>query len=258
MGIIAMKKMVWSVSVFMVLLATGTTAQVESFMVDSANKHYMEGEYRQAIQLYQQVLNKGIEAPGIYYNLGNAYYKTHQLAPAILNYERALLRNPSNEDIQYNLKLARSQIPDKIEKIPEFFINQWVKNLIDTFSSDTWAVISMIAFALFLVLFSLYLYSQRIQVKKSSFWISMLAVAIAIASFTFSYKQKQEVMNSKQAIVFASKVTVKSSPAESGTDLFVIHEGAKVFIADQMSEWYEIRLADGSQGWLRKKTVEAI
>ena len=103
MGIIAMKKMVWSVSVFMVLLATGTTAQVESFMVDSANKHYMEGEYRQAIQLYQQVLNKGIEAPGIYYNLGNAYYKTHQLAPAILNYERALLRNPSNEDIQYNL-----------------------------------------------------------------------------------------------------------------------------------------------------------
>ncbi|MCF8336061.1 MAG: tetratricopeptide repeat protein [Bacteroidales bacterium] len=226
--------------------------------MDSANKYYSEGRYEKAISFYKRVLDKGLESSGIYYNLGNAYYKAHQLAPAILNYERARLRDPNNEDIQYNLQLARSQITDKIERIPEFFITRWINQLINLFSSDLWAMISMITFIAFLALFSVYLYSQRRGVKKSGFWIGLLALAIAVASFVFASQQKKEVVESEQAIVFAPKVTVKSSPAESGTDLFVIHEGTKVFINNNMGEWYEIRLSDGSQGWLRKKSVEPI
>jgi tetratricopeptide (TPR) repeat protein len=243
---------------FLALFSTGLEAQNVGFLVDSANKYYTEGRYSRAITFYKKILNQGIEAPGIYYNLGNAYYKSNQLPEAILNYERARLRDPNNEDIKYNLQLARSQITDKIEEIPEFFITRWIRQLIDVFSSDFWAITSAFTFLLFLLFFSVYLYTGKIGLKKSSFWIALLAVFIAITSFVFASQQKKDIVDSDQAIVFAPKVTVKSSPAQSGTDLFVIHEGTKVFIQDEMGEWYEISLSDGSQGWLRKQSVEPI
>ena len=227
-------------------------------MLDSANHYYANGRYNEAIDFYEQILAQGKEAAGIYYNLGNAYYKTNRLAPAILNYERARLRDPGNEDIQYNLELARKQITDRVEQIPEFFLTRWFRQFINIFSSDQWAYISMGAFIVFLLLFSLYLYTRRLTVKKASFWISLLAVALAVATYTFSLQQKQDVINSRQAIVFESKVTVRSSPDQSGTELFVIHQGTRVNLEDSVSGWYEIRLPDGSQGWLKRQMVEPI
>ena len=227
-------------------------------LLDSANQQYSQGHYQKAIEHYQRVLAKGKEAPGVYYNLGNAYYKSNQLAPAILNYERARLRDPNNDDIQYNLELARQQITDRIERIPDFFITRWIRQFINLLSSDQWARISMFTFLAFLVLFSLYLYTRRIGIKKSSFWISILAIILSASSFVFSMQQKKDILNSGEAIVFKSKVVVRSSPARSGTELFVIHEGTKVYIEDQVSGWYEIRLADGSQGWLKQQSVEPV
>jgi len=235
-----------------------TLGQSVQSLLDSANHHYAEGRYQQAIRLYQNILAQGKEAPGVYYNLGNAYYKTNQLAPAILNYERARLRDPGNEDIQYNLGLARQQVTDRIEKIPEFFLTRWTRQFINLLSSNQWAVISMVAFILFLILFSVYLYTRRIGLKKSSFWISLLAVGIAAAAWFFSLQQKKDVIQSREAIVFNPKVTVRSSPDESGTELFVIHEGTKVHLEDSVSGWYEITLPDGSKGWLTRESIRPI
>ncbi len=176
-----------------------------------------------------------------------------------MNYERARQLAPNDEDIQYNLELARNQITDKIEPVPEFFLLRWAENALNVFSTNTWALVSLISFIAFLVLFSVYLYSAKLGVKKSSFWIGVIALIISIASFSFSYQQKQDIVNSGEAIVFSPKVTVKSSPSESGTELFVIHRGVKVHIIDdEIKGWYEIKLADGNKGWLKRETVEPI
>jgi len=250
-----------SVVVLVVFLLVGVgsaSSQDVNTLIDSANLHYSKGRYEKAIQAYEKVLAQGKESAGIYYNLGNAYYKTHNLAPAILNYERAKLREPDNEDIQYNLELARKQVTDKIEAIPEFFLTRWFRQFVDLYSSDFWAYLSMGTFLIFLVLFSVYLYSNRLGLKKSSFWISIFAVAISVMSFAFSLQQKKDILDSGKAIVFSSNVTVKSSPAQSGTDLFVLHEGTKVSIEQKVGEWYEIKLSDGSKGWLEENHIEPI
>jgi tetratricopeptide (TPR) repeat protein len=252
-----MKRTVLIAIVVIISIGASVGQNVKSIL-DSANQAYAQGRFEKSIELYNRILAQGKEAPGIYYNLGNAYYKTHQLAPAILNYEKARLRAPQNEDIHYNLELARQQVTDKIDKIPDFFLTRWFRNFVNIFSSDTWAVISMVTFILFLVLFSLYLYSNRLGLKKTSFWTGILALIITVASFAFALQQKKDIINSQQAIVFSSKVTVRSSPAESGTELFVIHEGTKVYLEEKMGEWYEIRLADGSQGWLKHTHIEPI
>ena len=241
------------------LIALGAVAQKVEPLIDSANNAYAEQNYEKAVGFYEKVLDKGLESPELYYNLGNAYYKLHDLASAILNYERARQLAPNDEDIQYNLELARNQITDKIEPVPEFFLLRWVENALNVFSTNTWALVSLISFIAFLVLFSVYLYSAKLGVKKSSFWIGVIALIISIASFSFSYQQKQDIVNSGEAIVFSPKVTVKSSPSESGTELFVIHRGVKVHIIDdEIKGWYEIKLADGNKGWLKRETVEPI
>jgi len=249
----------WIFLLFINLTALVSVAQKVDPLIDSANNAYAEQNYEKAVGFYEKVLDKGLESPKLYYNLGNAYYKLHDMAPAILNYERAKQLAPNDEDIQYNLELAKKQITDKIEPIPEFFLLRWANNALNLFSSNTWALASLITFIAFLVLFSVYLFSGKLGVKKSSFWIGAIALIISIASFSFSYQQKQDIVNSGEAIVFDPKVTVKSSPSESGTELFVIHRGAKVHIVDdEIKGWYEVKLADGNKGWLKRKSVEPI
>lgn len=252
-----MKKIFILISLFGLYVMPGLSQQNET-MLDSAKQYYDKGNYERSIEIYEQILEQGKESAAIYYNIGNAYYSEYKIAPAILNYERAKLRAPNDEDIQYNLNLAREQITDRIEKIPPFFLVRWYNNFVDLISSDGWAVLSMITFIGFLVLLSVFLYTKRYRLKKTSFWIALLALIFSVATFVFSYQQKQEVLNSNQAIVFSSKVTVRSSPSDSGTELFVIHEGTKVSIEDEMGNWYEVRLADGNKGWMKTEHLEII
>jgi tetratricopeptide (TPR) repeat protein len=255
------KKIINKLVLLIAVLALGSTvanSQQTERLLDSANHYYSKGKYEESIRLYEKILDNGKESAGIYYNLGNAYYKTYDIANAILNYERAKLREPNNEDIQYNLELARKQVTDKIDAIPEFFLTKWFRQFVNLFSSDFWAILSMSAFILFLVLFSVYLYSAKLNLKKTAFWVGILAIIISAMSFAFSLQQKKDIVNSEQAIVFSSKVTVKSSPAQSGTELFVIHEGTKVSIEQKVGNWYEIKLSDGSKGWLKQTHIEII
>jgi len=236
--------------ILFVLFWLPLAAEDHSEVIDSANECYIRGEYERAIELYQSIIDNGYEASELYYNLGNAYYKSNKITYAILNYERAKILDPYDEDIEHNLRVAEKLVIDKIDMIPEFFVNTWIKKITNTFSTDMWAMISIIAFVAFLLLLSIFLYSRIIVLKKISFWISILIFIFSIAAFSFSYKQKEKVTNRDTAIIFTPAVTVKSSPDESGTDLFVIHEGTKVTITEALGEWVEIKLSDGNVGWV--------
>ncbi len=223
-----------------------------------ANDLYAKGNFQDATVVYENILNQGFESAELYYNLGNAYYKQSVVAKAILYYEKALHLAPNDEDIKYNLELANRFVVDKIEVLPVFFITGWIRNLKNAFKSDIWAVISITAFILTLIFISLYLYSRGLGFKKLSFWISFIMIFIAVISFLFSYQQKKKILSGSSAIVVNPSVTVKSSPDASGTDLFVIHEGTKVRIEDKISDWKEIKLSDGSKGWLKSEDIETI
>jgi tetratricopeptide (TPR) repeat protein len=226
--------------------------------LDSANQAYTNGDYTQAIDHYEMILEHGYESAALYYNLGNAYYKQNIIDKAILNYERALLLKPNDEDIKYNLEMANRLTVDRIEKLPEFFLDVWFRNSINWFSSNQWAIISISAFVLALIFISIYLYTRKYGIKKLSFWLGLALVLVTIFSLIFSYQQKKKIIIKDTAIVMSPSVTVKSSPDLSGTDLFVIHEGTKVWLQDEVGEWKEIKLSDGSKGWLRTDDIEEI
>ncbi|MBQ9261519.1 MAG: BatD family protein [Prevotella sp.] len=223
-----------------------------------ADSAYVRGEYQQAIKDYEALLKQGASAD-LYYNLGNAYYRTENITKAVLNYERALLLSPSDRDIRFNLQMARSKTIDKITPEQEMFFITWYRSLINLASVDGWARTALIALALAIILALMYLFSERIWLRKVGFFGAIFLIAVFILSNVFAHQQKDLLINRRGAIVTAGAVTVKSTPDKKGADLFILHEGTKVTITDaSMKEWKGIRLADGKEGWIEAKLIELI
>jgi len=227
-------------------------------VIDSANQKYANGQYEKAIQSYQDVLKSGYVAPALYFNLGNAYYKTNDLPHAILYYERAHRLAPNDDEINFNLNLARSQILDKIDTVPQFFLTRWWHALRGTMKADSWGYLSLATFAIFLLLFGIYLFSRLLTLKKITFWLGSIFFVIAVLSFLMGHKQSELLNTKDQAIIMNPTVTVKSSPDMSGTELFMLHEGTKVSVEDSLGEWREIRISNGNKGWIRESDYALI
>ena len=245
------------VQILLILLVPAGAFAQDSLQV-KADQHYAAGEYDQAAELYQEILNSNKESAEIYYNLGNACYKSGKYTQAIINYERAKLLAPNDEDIQFNLDLANQHVVDAIDALPKLFFIRWWNHLSNKLSADGWAKISVISFLIVLILAGFFFFSRPAGIKRTSFWLGVLILAISIFSFNFAARQKKRMTEHRFAIITQPSVTVKSSPAESGTDLFLIHEGLKVEIRDSLGTWKEIRLADGNQGWLLESSLEKI
>ena len=223
-----------------------------------ADSSYIRGQYQQAITQYEALLKQGASAD-LYYNLGNAYYRTENIPEAVLNYERALLLSPGDRDIRFNLQIARSKTFDKIVPESEMFFVTWYRSLVSMMSVDGWARTALISLALTIILLLVYLFSERIWLRKAGFFGGVALLVLFVGANIFAWQQKEDLLNRKGAIIFAPAVTVKSTPAANGTDLFILHEGTKVVITDgSMKEWKEIRLADGKEGWIESKHIRVI
>lgn len=224
----------------------------------NADSAYARQQYQQAIKDYEELLHDGVSAE-LYYNLGNAYYRTDNITRAVLNYERALLLSPGDGDIRFNLQMARSKTIDKITPESEMFFVTWYHALVNIMSVDGWARTALVSFALAIVLALAYLFSARIWVRKVGFFGGLAFIAVFILASLFAYQQRQELVNRTGAIIISSAVPVKSTPSKSGTDLFILHEGTKVEITDgTMRGWKEIRVADGKEGWIETSKIEII
>ena len=223
-----------------------------------ADSAYVRGQYQQAIAQYEALLKQGASAD-LYYNLGNAYYRTENIPEAVLNYERAILLSPGDRDIRFNLQIARSKTFDKIVPESEMFFVTWYRSLVSMMSVDAWARTALVALALTIILLLVYLFSERIWLRKAGFFGGVALLVLFVGANIFAWQQKKDLLNRKGAIIFAPAVTVKSTPAANGTDLFILHEGTKVVITDgSMKEWKEIRLADGKEGWIESKHIRVI
>ncbi len=219
---------------------------------------YAEGKYADAADIYTKILAEGKESADLYFNLGNCYYKLGENTRAILNYERSLLLNPGDDMVRYNLKMAQQAIVDKIEVLPELFLVRWYKALVAYFSADQWGYISVGFFVLFLIMAALFFYSRSIGVKKTGFVIGVFAFLLTLATIFFAMRQDKRITQREYAIITTPSVTVKGAPDNSGTSLFLIHEGLKVRVVGELGSWYNIRLADGNEGWVAKTDLEKI
>jgi tetratricopeptide (TPR) repeat protein len=247
-------------SIFLLLFLTAET-RAQDTGISKFNQgvtYFTAGNYDEALKLWTEIYNNGYRSASLCYNIGNAYFKLNNVPHAILFYEKAYKLNPSDEDINYNLQIARTLIVDRFQEIPELFFIRWYNYVSLFISSNLWARISIISFILSLIFLSLYIYSKGYRSKVAGFWLAVLLFILSAASFVFSERNKYLVYDSHNAIITTPAVSGKSSPDSSGNDLFVLHEGTKVSVEDEVGEWYEIRLSDGNKGWVPLSSLSII
>jgi tetratricopeptide (TPR) repeat protein len=238
-------------------IVAGQPAQQVS-VIEQANRLYSSAGYAEAVEQYESVIYAGFESAGLYFNLGNAYFKLNDIPSAVLYYEKARKLDPTDEDIKFNLALANSRIIDKMEPIPEFFLRSWWSNTRDILSSNQWAKAGLAGFILGLISVALFIISVSVFIRKFAFWTAVLLITVMAISFLFSISSYREYSKQSSGIIFTPTVTVKSSPTENSVDLFVIHEGTKVTITDRVEGWSEVRLANGNVGWVQTDNFRLI
>lgn len=250
-----MKKIISILVALFMLFSIHSLAQQTEW--EKAAQAYAENDYEAAVQIYKSLLEQG-ESVDLYYNYANALYKSGSLGEAILNYERALLIDPSNEDANFNLNFVNMQITDKIEPMEIFFLAQWLSNIETLFSTNTWSYLSIIFFILFLGSTLLYLFAKIRWIRKTAFFVSIALYFSFSTSITYAYTSRNKLEKRAYAIILSGSVSIKSSPNNSGTELFVLHEGTKLKIISSLGDWNEVETADGNIGWMPCTNLDRI
>ena len=233
-------------------------AYVDS-LFNAASAAYSEGQWADAAGTYTAIENLGLESPALYCNMGNAWFKSGDVAKAMLYYERALKLDPSYDDARYNIAVISDFIQDRIEPVPEFILKTWTRDLCYILDSDTWAVISLIFLAAVAVSLLLLFLSSSLALRRTGFFSAIAAFLLTVMSVSFAFWQKADYSRKDGAVIMVPVVSVKSSPSsDTSTDLFILHEGTKVIILDEVGDWRNIELADGRQGWMKSADMEVI
>ncbi|KUO67045.1 MAG: hypothetical protein APF83_03635 [Lutibacter sp. BRH_c52] len=233
-------------------------AQTADELFSKANDFYKNGQYTKAAQLYLIIEKSGLESDDLYFNLGNSYYKLNKVAPSIYYYEKALKINPMHEDASNNLAFAKRMTIDVIEDLPKTFFQRFSSNVIQKLTYNTWAILGVTASFLAALLFLLYYFSSSPKRKIFYFNITIFAVFVMTVSVIFAYSNYETTQKSRSAIIFASKSEIKNAPSLNSEPVFELHEGTKVTILDELSNWKKIKLADGKIGWVNVADIKEI
>lgn len=245
---------------FMLSLLFGSFsyAQTPEDLFSKANDFYKNGQYSKAIQLYLNIEKQGMESDDLFFNLGNSYYKLNKVAPSIYYYEKALKLNPIHEDASINLAFAKRMTIDIVEDLPKSFLQRFSSAVILKLTYDTWAILGVIASFLAAFLFLMYYFSYSPKQKIFYFNTTIFMFFVMIVMVVFAFSNYDITQKSRSAIVFSLKSDIKNSPSIDGEKVFELHEGTKVYILDELSNWKKIKLADGKIGWINAADIKEI
>ena len=237
------------------LISNAETAEQEFF---KANHAFDNKDYATAIDIYENLINQDYHQAYIYHNLGNAYYRQNNLAKAILNYEKALRIDPTDNDTKENLALAESKTVDKIVPLPKFFLKRWYNSILSWFSPNGWRIATLLLLALTLTALLFMVLGKHYSARKWGFVGVVLIGIFTIFSFSNATIAAHRVSSQTEAIVMPTMISVKGSPDAGSMEKFILHEGTKVTINEELNGWLQISIADGNKGWVTPNEIERI
>jgi tetratricopeptide (TPR) repeat protein len=225
---------------------------------EKGNDLYQKGKYDLAAKAYESVLASNQESVELYFNLGNCYYKLQQTAPAIYNYEKALVLDPTNKEVLNNIKFAQKQTIDEIKVVPKVGFAKLLRDFTGIYPFDTWAWIAISFAFVFLLSFMGYYFSQTAALKRIFFVGMFVILLLILMSISAAFFEKSHFDNEKPAIVFAESAEVRSEPQKASASIFMLHEGTKVYVEETLENWKKIQLTDGTEGWIDSKAIKEV
>ncbi len=226
-------------------------------LADSAQNYFMQTRYDEAVVLYDSICRMGYSSSDLYYNMGNCYFRLNEIPYSVYYYEKSLMLNPSNSDAEFNLNIANRSLKQVVEVLPKPFYERWGTAVLGIMGTDAWTIFNIIMLALVLAGIALYLFMGSIALRKLGFSVAVIAFVLFILTAICAYKSSVMITENNYAVVFEQSM-VKSSPNADAVNSFEIFEGLKVNVVDSANGMYNIRLADGKEGWIDANDVKLL
>ncbi|MFZ2286929.1 MAG: tetratricopeptide repeat protein [Bacteroidales bacterium] len=246
------------VNIILIFFLAGIAGQTPEERYSHAGELYSSGDYSGAAAIYKQLWIDGYRSENLLFNAGNAFFKTGDYASAILFFERAKLIAPADEDIDYNLQIARSKVTDRFETVPQLFFVRWFDFLALMATTNTWAVAALSVFIIALLCAVIFLTKARAKGRLLSFWLAVAALILSALIVSLALRNNSLVNHNGRAVITCSIVTGRSAPGDGGSELFVIHSGTTVTVEQELGDFREVRLPDGNKGWIGGDCMERI
>ena len=225
---------------------------------NEGNTLYNQGKYAEAIKKYEALLDKNEHAVALYFNLANAHYKLNNISPSVYYFEKAKLLSTDDKDIENNLVFAQNMTVDAIDTLPEVGFSRIFKDIVNTFSSDSWAKLAISGILAFVLFFLLYHFTSATSQKRVAFVISVLGFLVAVFSLVIAFQKNNLEIKNNPAIVFAQESRVKADPNNTSEEVFRLHEGTKVQVLESYENWCKIEIADKTTGWIPSEDVKLL
>ncbi len=219
---------------------------------------YEDGQFEAALESWQGIIDGGFESPDLYYNMGNAAFRSNSIGYAALYYEKALKLDPTHGDAAFNLEFLSRYKSDAFEEVPEFFLRTWISKAVHAMPERTWSIMALAGFLFTLGFLLLYIFTRGLTLKKTGFFAALGGLIFTIFTLSSALASHRVIIHPESGIILSPSIIVKSTPSETGTELFILHEGTKVRVKEEVTGWHNIRILDGREGWIRTEDFGTI
>ena len=235
-----------------------TFGQSPSVVFENANTAYNNAKYEKAVSLYKEILDQGEHSAALYYNLANCYYRLNNVGESVFYYEKAQLLNPNDQDIKVNAAFAQNMAIDAVELLPQTQLTHMKNSFFNSFSTEGWAILAVILAWLFALFIGLYLWNKAPFLKRTFFILAILSSLLLVSSISISFMKSSTEESTIYGILFSEKIDVWAEPNSRSEVLFLLHEGTKVQLLDALQEWQKIKIANGSEGWIKGGNIRSL
>ncbi len=242
----------------LLLFAAGQLFASSDSLYSSAVLLYEEGKYELALENWQDIVESGYESAELYYNMGNAAFRSNSTGYAALYYEKTLKLDPSHKDAANNLEFLSRYKSDAFEEVPEFFLRTWTSKAVRALPERVWSIMALAGFLFTLSFLLLYIFTRGLALKKTGFFVSLTGLIFTIFTLSSALASYREIVRPDSGIILSPSVIVKSTPSETGTELFILHEGTKVKVNEEVTGWHNIKIIDGREGWIKTENFGTI
>ena len=251
-----MKKVLLIFSLLMSFFSYSLQTNEEKF--NSGIKFYNEGEYEKAISSFSSILETGQHSKSLYFNLGNSYYKINDIANSIFHYEKALLLSPNDKDVLNNLGFTKKALIDKIEILPTNQVKQFWIYILNFFNVNQWLYIGIFLLYMSAMFFLFYYFNVKSSLKKKYFFTSLVSLFLSLSFIYNGISLNNNKQSNLFAIIFDEKIDFRSEPNYRSEILFNLHEGTKVQVKEELSDWSLVEILDGNKGWIESSSIKKI
>lgn len=225
--------------------------------LDEGNSYLKKGEYDEAIQSYESILEEGYVGHELFFNLGTAYSKKGNIPLAILNFEKALRMKPLDAATKQQLVQLNLKLQDKPVIYDDSGLLAFFNKVQFSMGIDAWALLSIFLMMLVpTVIFISYkfktLKSRKIIFMSSILWFLLSGFSVVMARNNYHYKYLHT-----EGIVMPESAVIYDKSNTSSKIKFSVHQGTKLEISDSTDQMFEVEYSSDN-GWILREAVKKI